>query len=217
MAFFGRLFEKYIQDVTEKATNGDYEYIAEFSYKEKKKEKKSSYAYIRKGTNLLVVEVKGFSVLIDCMIKNEQVEKNNEKLFVKPVLQADLCLSMIIEDKTEFFGIEDAYIISVTMDNINAVPDYYNEIHKNIQKREVCEKTKYYYNFSVEEYEMLMYLLERQYDVFGILRDYYNSKALRPFSNYLQERYEDIGMTDFMEDLYDKASKRMKELAFPCG
>jgi RNA polymerase-interacting CarD/CdnL/TRCF family regulator len=88
---------------------------------------------------------------------------------------------------------------------------------KNIQKREVCEKTKYYYNFSVEEYEMLMYLLERQYDVFGILRDYYNSKALRPFSNYLQERYEDIGMTDFMEDLYDKASKRMKELAFPCG
>ena len=215
MAFFGRLFEKYIQDVTEKATNGDYEYIAEFSYKEKKKEKKSSDAYIRKGTNLLVVEVKGFSVLIDCMIKNEQVEKNNEKLFVKPVLQADLCLSVIIEDKTEFFGIEDAYIISVTMDNINAVPDYYNEIHKNIQKRKVCEKTKYYYNFSVEEYEMLMYLLERQYDVFGILRDYYNSKALRPFSNYLQERYEDIGMTDFMEDLYDKASKRMKELVFP--
>jgi hypothetical protein len=133
MAFFGGLFEKYIQDVTEKATNGDYEYIAEFSYKEKKKEKKSSDAYIRKGTNLLVVEVKGFSVLIDCMIKNKQVEKNNEKLFVKPVLQADLCLSMIIEDKTEFFGIEDAYIISVTMDNINAVPDYYNEIHKNIQ------------------------------------------------------------------------------------
>ena len=166
---------------------------------------------------MLVVEVKGFSVLIDCMIKNEQVEKNNEKLFVKPVLQADLCLSVIMEDKTEFFGIEDAYIISVTMDNINAVPDYYNEIHKNIQKRKVCEKTKYYYNFSVEEYEMLMYLLERQYDVFGILRDYYNSKALKPFSNYLQERYEDIGMTDFMEDLYDKASKRMKELVFPCG
>lgn len=78
----------------------EYSYIAEFSYKEKKKEKKSSDAYIRKGTNLLVVEVKGFSVLIDCMIKNEQVEKNNEKLFVKPVLQADLCLSVIIEDKT---------------------------------------------------------------------------------------------------------------------
>lgn len=49
MAFFGRLFEKYIQDVTRDAINGYYNFIEEFSYKEKKKSKKSSDAYIRKG------------------------------------------------------------------------------------------------------------------------------------------------------------------------
>lgn len=215
MAFFGRLFEKYIQEITRNAVNGNYEYIEEFCYKEKKAEKKSSDAYIRKGINLLVIEAKGFSVLVDCMARNEKIEKNNSKLFVKPVLQADLCLSVVIGNKPEFAGIENAYIISVTMDNINAVPNYYNEIHKAIQNRKVCEKTKYYYNFSIEEYEMLMYLLEQQCDVFAILADYYNNKKLGPFSNYLQARYEHIGMTTLMEDLYQKATEKMKEMVFP--
>ncbi len=33
MAFFGRLFEKYIQDVMQDATHGEYEYIAEVKQK----------------------------------------------------------------------------------------------------------------------------------------------------------------------------------------
>ena len=69
------------------------------------------------------------SVLLNCMTKNESVEANNRKLFVKPVLQADKSLAAVIDDKPEFVGVETAYIISVTMDNINAVPNYYNAIH----------------------------------------------------------------------------------------
>ncbi|MCH5191588.1 MAG: hypothetical protein J1F23_05425 [Oscillospiraceae bacterium] len=214
MAFFGRLFEKYIQDVTQDATHGDYEYIAEFTYKPKKKEKKSSDAYVRKGENLLVVEAKGFSVLLDCMTKNEQIEKNNRKLFIDPVLQADICLSNVIADKSEFSGVEVAYIIAVTMDNINAVPNYYNEIHTNIEKEKVCEKTKYYFNFSIEEYEMLMYLLEQGNDIFALLSDYYDNERLKPFSNYLQENYSKIGMTSFMENLYQEATDKMKDMIF---
>ena len=214
MAFFGRLFEKYIQDVTQNATRGEYEYIAEFIYKPKKKEKKSSDAYVRKGENLLVVEAKGFSVLLDCMTKNEQIEKNNGKLFIDPVLQADMCLSNVIADKPEFSGVEAAYIIAVTMDNINAVPDYYNEIYTNIEKGKACEKTKYYFNFSIEEYEMLMYLLEQGIDIFALLSNYYDNERLKPFSNYLQENYGEIGMTTFMEKLYQEAAGRMKDLLF---
>lgn len=214
MAFFGRLFEKYIQDVTQDATHDEYEYIAEFTYKPKKKEKKSSDAYVRKGKNLLVIEAKGFSVLLDCMTKNEQIEKNNRKLFIDPVLQADMCLSTVMADKPEFSGVEAAYIIAVTMDNINAVPDYYNEIHTNIEKEKVCEKTKYYFNFSIEEYEMLMYLLEQGNDIFALLSDYYDNERLKPFSNYLQENYSEIGRTIFMEKLYQEAAGRMKDLLF---
>lgn len=57
------------------AAKDDYEYIAEFEYRRKRKIKKSSDAYIRKDKSLLVIEVKGFSVLLDCITKNENVEK----------------------------------------------------------------------------------------------------------------------------------------------
>lgn len=214
MAFFGRLFEKYIQDITQNAARDEYEYIAEFTYKSKKKETKSSDAYVRKGENLLVVEAKGFSVLLDCMAKNEQIEKNNRKLFIAPVLQADTCLSTVIADKPEFAEVGAAYIVAVTMDNINAVPDYYNEIHTSIEKEKVCERTKYYFNFSIEEYEMLMYLLEQGNDIFALLSDYYDNERLKPFSNYLQENYDEIGMTTFMENLYQEAAGRMKDVLF---
>jgi len=214
MAFFGRLFERYIQDVTQNVAKEDYVYIPEFTYRENKKEKKSSDAYIRKGSNLLVVEAKGFSVLLACMTKNEQIEKNNDKLFVDPILQADLCLATVIEDNPDFEGVESAYIISVTMDNINAVPDYYNEIHENIEKGKVCNRTKYYYNFSIEEYEMLLYIIEQQYDIFSLLKEYYEDERLKPFSNYLQEKRPNIGMTVFMEKLYQEATEQMKEMLF---
>lgn len=213
MAFFGRLFEKYIQDVTQEATKGEYTYIKEFSYR-KRKEKKSSDAYIRKGTDLLVVEAKGFSVLLDCITKNENVEKNNHKLFVDPILQADVSLEAVIEEKEDFAGVEEAYIVSVTMDNINAVPNYYNAIHNRINKEKKCSKTKYYFNFSIEEYEMLLYLIEQQYNIFSLLKDYSENEKLKPFSNYLHEKYADIKMTTFMEKIYHEASEEMKGMLF---
>lgn len=212
MAFFGRLFEKYIQNLTQEATKGSYSYIEEFAYG--KNNKKSSDAYIRKDNNLLVIEAKGFSVLLDCMTKNESVEKNNNRMFANPIIQADTCLTTVIEVKPEFTGVEDAYIISVTMDNINAVPDYYNEIHKNVEAEKKCEKTKYYFNFNIEEYEMLMYLVEQQQDIFGLLKEYYENEKLKPFSNYLRQKYPETKMTSFMELLYQEASEKMKDMLF---
>lgn len=210
MAFFGRLFEHYIQDATEDACKNDYIYIDEFEFKVKRDTRKSSDAYIRKGKDLLVVEAKGFSVLVDCMAKNEKIENNNKKLFVKPVLQADACLNEIIDKKEEFDGIEEAFIISVTLDNINAVPNYYNAIHKEISKNKKCKVVHYYYNFSIEEYEMLLYLIEKEIDIFSILREYFNGRVLAPFSNYIREKESTIDMTEFMNKNYKKVADKMK-------
>lgn len=212
MAFFGRLFEKYIQDLTKEASKGEYVYIGEFAYG--KNNKKSSDAYIRKDNSLLVVEAKGFSVLLDCMTKNESVEKNNNRMFAKPIIQADACLDTVIGYKPEFTQIEDAYIISVTMDNINAVPDYYNEVHKSVEEKKKCSKTKYYFNLNIEEYEMLMNLVEQQKDIFSLLKEYYENEKLKPFSNYLLAKYPKTGMTMFMETLYQEASEKMKDMLF---
>lgn len=156
------MYEKYIQELTEKAANDIYIFIPEFEFNIGGKKKKSSDAYIRKDKTLLAVEAKGFSVLIDCMIKNEKVEDNNKKLFVKPILQADKCIVNTIFNRPEFDEVDEIFIVSVTMDNVNAVPKYYNSIHKEIEQNKQSELVKYYFNLNIEEYEMLMYLVENK-------------------------------------------------------
>ena len=214
MAFFGRLFEKYIQNLTKDATKSEFTYIDEFEYMDGKQEKKSSDAYIRMKNNLLIIEAKGFSVLLNCMTKNESVETNNKKLFVNPVLQADKCFTQVMDRKPEFAGVENVYIVAVTLDNINAVPDYYNVIHKTIMNKKCSDEVKYFFNFSIEEYEMLMVLVERQVDIFALLKEYYENRKLKPFSSYLQDNYSDIGMTAFMEKYYQEASDKMMSILF---
>lgn len=212
MAFFGRLYEKYIQELTEKAANDIYIFIPEFEFNIGREKKKSSDAYIRKDKTLLAVEAKGFSVLIDCMIKNEKVEDNNKKLFVKPILQADKCIVNTIFDRPEFNEVDEIFIVSVTMDNVNAVPKYYNSIHKEIEQNKQSELVKYYFNLNIEEYEMLMYLVENKKDVFELLKNYFINPILKPFSNYLRECYPEVVMTRFMSDCYSEASSAMKNL-----
>lgn len=212
MAFFGRVFERYIQDATKDACANDYIYIDEFQFQVKKATRKSSDAYVRKGNDLLVVEAKGFSVLVDCMAKNEKIEDNNKKLFVKPVLQADERLNETFDKKEEFSGIEEAFIVSVTLDNVNAVPNYYNDIHKEISEKKKCELVHYYFNFSIEEYEMLIYLIEQRIDIFSVLREYFSKAMLSPFSNYVREKAADINMTKFMNKNYKAATDKMKSV-----
>lgn len=189
-----------------------YIFIPEFEFKIGREKKKSSDAYIRKDTTLLAVEAKGFSVLIDCMIKNEKVEDNNKKLFVKPILQADKCIVSTISSRPEFDEVDEIFIVSVTMDNVNAVPNYYNSIHREIEQKKQSGLVKYYFNLNIEEYEMLMYLVENKKDVFELLRNYFDNSTLKPFSNYLRECYPEIVMTRFMSDCYNEASREMRKL-----
>ena len=162
----------------------------------------------------LIVEAKGFSVLLDCMIKNEKIENNNKKLFISPVLQADSFLAAAITKHCSIKGIQEAFIVSVTLDSINAVPEYYNAIHTTINAKKSCNATKYFFNFNIEEYEMLMFLMEQNYDVFSILSDYFCNDSLKPFSSYIQDKHKDIDMTVFMERIFQEASKKMKEMLF---
>ena len=213
MSFFGRLFEKYIQTITKKAVSSSYEYINEFQWGSKKL-KKSSDAYIKSGEKLLVIEAKGFSVLQNCMIRNTSIEENNKKLFIKPVLQADTFLSETISEFDGFQNIKEAYIVSVTMDSINAVPEYYTSIIDEIEKKKRCTKSKYFFNLSIEEYEMLLYVIETGKDCFALLKDYYSQKALAPFSTFLKDRYPEVKMTLFMKEIYENATATMENMLF---
>lgn len=210
MAFYGRLFEKYVQTLSENAVdqNDELTYIPEFTASNKK----SSDAYIRKGKSLLAVEMKGYSILQDTLTKNESIDRNIEKLFIKPVLQADKAFNYFDNRGGYFDGIDEVYIISVTMDSVNAVPAYLESAYKQIEDKKKSIKVKYVFNLCIEEYEMLMYLVEKGFDIFQLLAAYYSKAQLLPFSSFLHDQInEPIEMTSFMRDMYTHACTYMKK------
>ena len=210
MSFYGRLYERYIQDHIESLmlNSHEYCYIKEFAYG-RKKGNRSSDAYIKKGTKLLAIEAKGFSVLFDCIL-NKSVERNLEKLYTKPILQADKAFVNNVE-RDDFKDVTELYIVSVTMDNINAVPEYINECTKIVHENKKSDVLKAFFNFSIEELEMLLFIIEDGQDVFDILNDYYMNESLMPFSNFLKRRSEkEISMTSFMESIYNEMANEMK-------
>ena len=211
MAFFGRLFEVYIQELTNSSVEKEYTFINEFDYNFRGQRKFSSDAYIKKDKNLLVVEAKGFSVLQNVLIKNESVEENYKKLFVTPVLQADKALSEIEKIDSRFYEVEEAFIISVTMDSIGAVPGYLSRAHKLIDEKKRSKKTKYYFNFSIEEYEILMFLLEQEMDIFEVLKQYFCTCELPMFSDFISGMDIEIKMPTFTKELYEQYVEKLSK------
>lgn len=157
---------------------------------------------------MLIVEAKGFSILISTLMNND-IEKNNSKLFTTPILEANECFYNIKNSRDD---VEEIYIVSVTMDSINAVPQYIEDIKESIeQQHKNNEVPEYYFNFNIEEYEMLMKQIELGKDIFTILHNYDLLPELMPFSNYLREYYS-VQMTDFMSRVYNDATREMQKL-----
>lgn len=214
MAFYGRLFEKYAQTVIKSASkqSENYRYIPEFKCKSGNK---SSDAYLQYKDDLIIIECKGFSILINTLINGEDIEKNNDKLFIKPILQADNRFNEIVTIDKKFTDIKQTFIISVTMNNINAVPQYYDEIYKEVESKRKSQMTKYIYNFNIEEYETLMYLVENNYDVIKLLENYYNRQVIEPFKSYVLEKFPDKNMRpECLNKIYKDLSSELVSRLF---
>ena len=103
-------------------------------------------------------------------------------------------------------------VLSVTMDSINAVPDYYEHCKNDIEKRKRSTCLKKFYNINIEELEMLLFMVEKQYDIFELLDQYFAEKYMMPLSNYIKSKCpEVIKMTSFLSGVYEEASIKMKE------
>lgn len=214
MAFYGRLFEKYVQTLIESSAekNKKYSYIPEFICKSGNK---SSDAYLQAGTDLIIIECKGFSILINTLLAGQQISQNNNKLFVDPVLQADNRFDEIVKNDKKFLDINRTFIISVTMDNINAVPLYYEEIFKEVERNKKSKITKYIYNFSIEEYELLIYLVEKKDNVIQILEEYYSQKTIEPFKSYLFRNFPSEEMySECVDTIFKEAGDKIKDRLF---
>lgn len=187
MAFYGRLFERYVQEIAHNIKNPDYTFMNEFLLKTGMGDVKSSDAYLQKENRLLAIEAKGFSNLSSVMAKNSDVDRNNSKLFVCPILEADAFCTKALQNGG-FADVTEIYIVSVTMDNIEANPFYYEKIFEEIERKKTCTKVVGYFNFSIADYEMLMCAAEDGADVFELLKEYFSLKELPPFGNYLRKK-----------------------------
>lgn len=212
MAFYGRLYERYIQDLTREATQKKYTYIDEFTIGKPGHESKSSDVYLQKGSKLLAVEAKGFSVLSNVMASNRDVEKNNRKMFIDPILEVDKFAEKATKAGERFSGIEVIFAVAVSMDSINANPYYYEDIIREIEEKKVCSRVRYFFNFSIEEYEMLMSVAEKGVDIFPLLQEYFEESVLPPFSNYLRGKGLNPQMTAFMDEWYKRATSEMLDI-----
>ena len=56
--------------------------------------------------------------------------------------------------------------------------------------------------------------LNGQLDKLLLATEYYENEKLKPFSNYLRQKYPETKMTSFMESLYQEASEKMKDMLF---
>lgn len=212
MAFYGRLFERYVQEIAHNIKNPDYTFMNEFLLKTGMGDVKSSDAYLQKENRLLAIEAKGFSNLSSVMAKNSDVDRNNSKLFVCPILEADAFCTKALQNGG-FADVTEIYIVSVTMDNIEANPFYYEKIFEEIERKKTCTKVVGYFNFSIADYEMLMCAAEDGADVFELLKEYFSLKELPPFGNYLRKKMPKLStMTDFMKHWYNEACSKMMSM-----
>ena len=58
-----------------------------------------------------------------------------------------------------------------------------------------------------------MYYIENNADVVSILKEYYDTEKLLPFTSYLSKKYPDASdaKTTFMENLYTELTERLRE------
>lgn len=210
MDFYGRPFKKYIQKLTSSAIvdRSGLNFINEFKFGNNNR---SSDAYIERNNELIVIECKGISILLPTITLNRRIDDNN-KLFIEPVLQADECFYKLKNEFNEFENIDIVYIISVAMNNINAIPEYTKNILTCIKSEKKSVEAKYFYNMSIEEYERFMVLAENNYDIFKILKSYSQVQEHIPFTSFISEKFNSCEnkMTNFMKDIYDEATNHMK-------
>jgi hypothetical protein len=134
-----------------------------------------------------------------------------EKLFVKPILQADKAYNNNVSREV-FEDVEELYVVSVTMDSINAVPEYYEKCKSIIEEKRKSSEMKAYYNLNIEELEMLLFMIEKEYDIFEMLDSYFGEKYLMPFSNYINKFCpQKVEMTSYMKEIYEEAAAEMKK------
>ncbi|MEK3728551.1 MULTISPECIES: hypothetical protein [unclassified Lysinibacillus] len=164
-SFYGRLFEKYVNNILEssikKYSKLPYEFIEEFKFGHDNLD--SSDAYVKIGKSLLIVEAKGGKIRKETKVSadNEVTSEDFKKYAINPILQANEAYEKIIKNNPNYFGdVKKIYILSVFTQRFPKIPLYEKEFvaeMKNLNK-----KVKFYDYISLSDLEVLCSHIENK-------------------------------------------------------
>lgn len=212
--FMGRLFEKYIEKLTQnairEAKNPKIHFIKEFKYG--KDHKDSSDAYIRCGKTLIIIEAKGKRPLFSTYFKEDekQLFKDVDKLVIEPIIQASKAYTNILDsNKSKIFdGIANVYILSVSFLSLPRITEVYSYVHSNVYGNlhpSVCG----YVNMNIEEYEYFCGLISKKIDVVSLLEKFIKSGMISPFINFVNQfEYSSNMNTDWVSFNYKEFTNK---------
>lgn len=163
--FYGRLFEKYVNNMLESTIRGNsklpYKFIKEFKFGHDNLD--SSDAYVKIGKSLLIIEAKGGKIRKETKVnadKKSTMEDFN-KYAINPILQANEAYEKIIKDKPKIFGdVKKIYILSVFSQRFPKIPLY--DDHFQMELSKLNPKVKYCDYISLSDLETLCSHMENQ-------------------------------------------------------
>ncbi|MBE4910187.1 hypothetical protein IMZ08_19295 [Bacillus luteolus] len=205
-SFYGKPFELYIQLLLEeciKQSKLPYTLIKEFKFG--KNADKSPDAMVRLNSKLLIFEAKTRKAKNGSIIdsQEESIQNDLNSMVKGPILQAQKAILKILNTehqyKENFIGIEEIYIITVVPRRLPYFEPIKTELREEINS-EINSIIKGYYDFDIEELEMLGNLLaKRKKPIFPILSDY-NISNQNSFKNFLYYRNFTMSRPDFINN-----------------
>lgn len=217
ITFLGRPFERYISKVAEKTIENNfvgYEFIDEFIYGSNGE--KSSDSYIKFNNKLIIIEAKSTRPVRSTFVSadEESIQKAIEKLYVKTTLQANDAYENILktQHKNKFSGINDIYIISVSIENVPYTQEVKQIVDSKL-KGKLHNNVKGYCNLNIEEYELLCSMIENNINVMDIIKGYCQEQDPSLFKNYVYDKYLNFKI-DFIKKNFENFSREMISIVF---
>ncbi len=215
LTFLGSPYEKYVDRLTAhavaEAKNTKYTFIPEFKFGKTKRD--SSDAYIRSGKKLLIIEAKSKRPNFEIYYTHDlaKLMEGIKKVYISPINQAIDAHEAILEsrERTIFDGVEEIYVLSVTLLNVPRVSEIQKYVDDLISNK-LGEKLKGHINLSIEEFEYLCGVTKKGVELFDFLEEFCDRKNLSPLVNFLESKGINDNALQWIDDNYMKFAEEAR-------
>lgn len=219
ISFLGRPFEKYVSELTSRAVleaeGKGYEFIQEFKYGRTNKD--SSDAYIRSGKKLLIIEAKSKRPNFEIYYTDDQKKmmQGIDKIYISPINQAIAAYAAILrsEEGIIFDGVEEIYVLSVTLLNVPRVSIIQKYVDSSISS-ELGEKLRGHINLNIEEFEYLCGITKDDIELFAFLKEFCDRRNLSPLVNFLATKKIDNYHLRWIDNIFMKFAGEVHSTLF---